>query len=368
MNEPEKERNLKGDPSLEISSQFAARVQAQGQSIAVLSLDGGGVRGLVEIEQLIVLRDAFRHKTGNKDAEIRDMFDLICGTSTGGILAFALQQGTPLETLQEMYCKMPERLFNESGWSKFWHWLATIGEARYSDHELKNLVNEYFQGKLPLQDEKVRAGPKVFCVAKRKGVDSWCLFCNYGKRNSFPVKVCERVSVSEALRATSAAPTYFPPVSIQIVRGQEINFEDGGIGYNNPVMLAVGEARMPEFMSKKCVIVSLGTGRQSISKPHPRVLYLLRLMSELTMCATASHKAHQDAKKSIKGSGHAYFRLDPYPEINDPSTAVYLGDIPLDAWQPRYIETMQQETRQYMARKEEKVKKIIADLGDRGAK
>ena len=82
---------MDGNPSCSPSSQRVAQ-----PTIAVLSLDGGGLKGLLTLQMLKELE----RRTGKR---IRELFQVIAGTSTGGILALAIQEGVPLEFIERLY-------------------------------------------------------------------------------------------------------------------------------------------------------------------------------------------------------------------------------------------------------------------------
>ena len=82
---------MDGNPSCSPSSQLVAQ-----PTIAVLSLDGGGLKGLLTLQMLKELE----RRTGKR---IRELFQVIAGTSTGGILALAIQEGVPLEFIERLY-------------------------------------------------------------------------------------------------------------------------------------------------------------------------------------------------------------------------------------------------------------------------
>ena len=83
--------SMDGNPSCSPSSQRVAQ-----PTIAVLSLDGGGLKGLLTLQMLKELE----RRTGKR---IRELFQVIAGTSTGGILALAIQEGVPLEFIERLY-------------------------------------------------------------------------------------------------------------------------------------------------------------------------------------------------------------------------------------------------------------------------
>lgn len=180
----------------------------------VLSLRGGGIRGIVPA---VILANVER--VARKPC--RDLFDLIVGTSTGGILALALAQGIPAEQIVEMYQQRGPEIFRR----RWIHRFGLLG-AKYDIGTLRRVLADTF-GSATLSDG-TRAMVTATGVQLRRAVflKSWK---DPGKK----------VSVVDAASATSAAPTYFDPVDV-------VGFGllmDGGLHSNNPAHSALIEAQ-----------------------------------------------------------------------------------------------------------------------------
>jgi len=215
----------------------------------VLTVDGGGIRGVIPGLVLAALEE----RTGKQTAEL---FDLIAGTSTGGIIALGLtvpgDDGKPRWTANDLvglYLTEGPRIFEHS-----------IG------HELES--------GLGLLDEKFDARPleetlqTYFGDANLSQAVTDVLVTSYDLENRQPFffKSNRARSVPEhdwpmrlAARATSAAPTYFEPEHV-VADGVEFALCDGGVFANNPAMCAYAEVRR-DHPSAKVRMVSLGTGQ-----------------------------------------------------------------------------------------------------------
>lgn len=218
----------------------------------ILSLSGGGVRGVVTLEALALLEE----KTGKP---ICDLFDMIVGTSTGGIIALALarnkhtgQPAMSARELQKFYFENSEEIFESSMIRQV---LSGKGMLfpKISPDSLKESLEKNF-GTFKLSDLET----PVSITAVNADNNELHIF------RSGPSDPQKDFSLVDVGLATSAAPTYFPRHTASSVGGQSYTFIDGGIQKNNPVMVGYGDARRL-FGDGKLLITSVGTGdnRQS---------------------------------------------------------------------------------------------------------
>jgi patatin-like phospholipase/acyl hydrolase len=212
----------------------------------ILSLDGGGIRGLFTATLLGRLAD--------ERPSFLEGIDLVAGTSTGGILALGLGAGLSPHALADLYRENARRIFDDSLWDDLKDLGRAIG-ADYGNKRLKRLLEATFAD-LTLGDLRLRVLVPAFDLdAEASGtrLRSWKpkFFHNFPGEDS---DRGERV-VDVALR-TSAAPTYFPSYQ---------GFIDGGVVANNPSMAAVAQALDPRAAGRALAdlrLLSLSTGRQ----------------------------------------------------------------------------------------------------------
>jgi uncharacterized protein len=214
--------------------------------IRVLSIDGGGIRGLIPATILA----AMEARAGRPVAQ---MFDLVAGTSTGGILGLALVKpgadGRPTHaaaSLVELYAARGREIFHRS----FWRGVATLGglaEERYSHAPLEAVLQEYL-GEALLRDALLPTMITTYDIERR---DPFFFKSWRDDRNGVPMW--------QAARATSAAPIYFEPALLE-VGGKRRALVDGGVFINNPALSAYAEARRRFPDERDFVVVSLGTG------------------------------------------------------------------------------------------------------------
>jgi patatin-like phospholipase/acyl hydrolase len=216
---------------------------------AILSIDGGGIRGV--IPALVIA--AIEQKTGRAAA---DLFDFFAGTSTGGIIALGLNvpgdDGRPrytAENLADLYRKRGGEIFNRSFMKKF---ISANGWADevYDHRPLEKILQEYFGVALPLAS----------CIKP-------VMVSTYDLHNRKPRFIKSfhpehrTLSVWQAARATSAAPTYFEPADIPIESGRAV-LADGGVFVNNPAASAYAEALLG-WKNEDILVISIGTGSET---------------------------------------------------------------------------------------------------------
>jgi uncharacterized protein len=221
----------------------------------VLAIDGGGIRGLIPA---LVLAEIER-RTGRRTAE---MFDLIAGTSTGGILACALSRrgddGRPMysaEDLSQLYISEGPKIFDRSLVKEVTSAGGLLDE-KYDDKGLNAALETY------LGDARLK---EVLADVMLTAYDIHDRFAFFFRSARARADDEYDFSLNEAARATSAAPTYFEPVEVTDAAGaRTYPLVDGGIYAVNPSMCAYAEV-VAEGQELE-VLASLGTGAQT--KPY----------------------------------------------------------------------------------------------------
>jgi patatin-like phospholipase/acyl hydrolase len=213
----------------------------------ILSLDGGGIRGIVTL----ILMQRLSEEAGLGDWI--DSADLLAGTSTGGLIALGLARGIPLEDLRELFETEGEAIFDDS-WLDDLKDLGRIAGAEYSLGGLKRILKGLF-GEARLRHLRRRVLITSFDLDNRHPdphFRTWKpkLFHNYPGPDSDGGALAWKVGL-----ATAAAPTYFPSFE---------GYVDGAVYANNPSMCGLAQAldgrrRRPAAL-EDIVLLSLGTG------------------------------------------------------------------------------------------------------------
>lgn len=233
----------------------------------MLALDGGGVRGLITIEILDRLESLLREATGaGEDFVLADYFDYIGGTSTGAILAASLALGLPVKRLREFYLEGGNAMFARAPlFTRFFYYrnIATQFTAKLR-RELRDARGE----ELTLGSDELRT--LLLVVMRNESTNSpWPLSNNpYAKYNGRERPDCNlRLPLWQLVRASTAAPTFFPAEEIKLDEKLTFTFVDGACTvYNNPAFLLFLMATLPEYRvgwetgEDKLLLVSVGTG------------------------------------------------------------------------------------------------------------
>ena len=213
----------------------------------ILALDGGGIKGVFSASLLAALEEDL----GN---DVASHFDLIAGTSTGGLIALGLGLGLSPKRIVEFYATQGAKIFpRQLGWGGAWSVIA----RKYSQKRLKAALQETF-GTKTLADSKKRLVIPSFSL----GDDDVYLFRT---AHHADLNRDYRVEAWRVGLATSAAPTYFPVC--RHVDG--LRLIDGGVWANNPSMVALIEAHCVLKVPLEDIrIFSLGPSEDVVDRPR----------------------------------------------------------------------------------------------------
>jgi hypothetical protein len=227
----------------------------------MLSLDGGGIRGLITLGILenieaLILGDSYKR--------LSDYFDYIAGTSTGAIIAAGLASGMTTAELIDFYRSAGQQMFEHSC-------LIERVKYFYTADPLKAKLQQVFGGKTNLEPKNLKC--LLLVVTKNVTTDSpWPISSNpEAKYNDLGRKDCNlRIPLWQLVRASTAAPVYFPPEILQWAPNDPSKtfvFVDGGVTpYNNPSFLLYRMATEPAYRldwrtgERNLLLISVGTG------------------------------------------------------------------------------------------------------------
>jgi predicted acylesterase/phospholipase RssA len=270
----------------------------------LLALDGGGIRGLITIEILAKIEKIVRERSGSPSLVLADYFDYIAGTSTGAVIGTLLALGKPVEEIRRIYLDCGRMMFDkntimgrlENLGKELPHGTALVEAAELGAHYVKRWLGEKeayarYPDK-PLADklkELVGGDDTMFgtdtlktlllVVLSNATTDSpWPLSNNPRAQYNDPARGDSNAKFPlwQVVRASTAAPTFFPPQEIR-VGGKTFVFVDGGVtSYNNPSFQLFLQATLEPYGvmwpagEKNMLLVSVGTGL------HPNVQQGLR--------------------------------------------------------------------------------------------
>ena len=222
-----------------------------GHCVRVLSIDGGGIRGIIPAMILAEIEK----RTGRP---ISELFDLVVGTSTGSILVLGLTKPDPkhpdiphytAQQLVELYVQEGQKIF-PPGFDAFKN-VKRIFSPKYSQRGLEEVLTKYF-GDFSLREALTNVVIPAYEIEDRKHF----FFESFSGRTN-------HLFMYEVAMAATAAPTYFPPIRLPMdpedrSKGYAVLI-DGGVFANNPAIYALSKASIVRT-SKDILLVSLGTG------------------------------------------------------------------------------------------------------------
>lgn len=194
----------------------------------VLSIDGGGIKGLYSARILQHFEEKF-------NCHISDYFDMLCGTSTGGLIALGLSLKIPAKELVRFYEEEGPSIFPDrtKNWftRKYDVFRQTLWRGKFSESELKRALTDIFEDKVIGQSNNLLCIPSYTITEARP----WIFKFDHGILGRD-----NKTKYVDVALATSAAPTYFPVA--EIANYDYKQFIDGGVWANNPTLVGYIEA------------------------------------------------------------------------------------------------------------------------------
>jgi patatin-like phospholipase/acyl hydrolase len=285
------------------------------QKVTILSIDGGGIRGIIPAVILEHLEKRLQEMTGKPDARLADFFDMIAGTSTGGILScFYLHPGRQAAgQAVDLYAGKGKSIFKPR-FPGFLNKAASLFASKYPAKGLEKALNEAF-GAVRLSETGKHSLITAYDIEKRRSVLFTVPSAQKHPARDFFLK--------DIARATSAAPTYFPPASVVSAEGEQHTLVDGAMFANDPALCALVEARKTTFVKheypiiRELYILSVGTGKVSQGfSPEKASHWGLAgwAVPVVDMLMTASPEVVSYQLKqlfSVAGCAESYVRMEP---------------------------------------------------------
>ncbi|MGB3651531.1 MAG: patatin-like phospholipase family protein [Rivularia sp. (in: cyanobacteria)] len=230
----------------------------------LLALDGGGIRGMVSLEVLAEIEATLRSSLGaDKNFVLADYFDYVAGTSTGAIIATCISWGMSVADIKKFYQDSGNQMFDKA----FILNITRTMRYKYGDENLAAQLKEVFGEDTTFGSKDLKT--LLMLVMRNVSTDSpWPLSNNpYAKYNN-PNQPDSNLNLPlwQLVRASTAAPTFFPPEQVQL-GDKKFIFVDGAITpYNNPAFQLFLMATLEPYNLKwqagedKMLLVSVGTG------------------------------------------------------------------------------------------------------------
>jgi uncharacterized protein len=317
----------------------------------ILSIDGGGIRGILPAMILNYIEEQTKQR-------ISTMFDLIAGTSTGGILALGLNKvnsDSSINSEPEYTARELVDFYVENGKTIFNEYIPTavddLLQPKFNPKGREEVLTRIF-GKTSIErslkqvfitsyDIELRI--PVFFTSNPDLEDTNNLDCR---------KVCKGFTMAQAAMATSAAPTFFPPYKLDTVHRTSEGYYalvDGGIFANNPTALAMMEAEIAyqkqtgeSLHRSEILVVSLGTGsltqryRYKEVKDWGQLKWVIPLLSMVLDSQSESVAYQLEQTMITRGEHKNYYRFQvPLSSENDRDRIDNVSSVNLD-----YLKTL----------------------------
>ena len=325
----------------------------------ILSIDGGGIRGIIPATVIHRIEE----RTGKK---VGELFHMVAGTSTGGILACALSapdksgSSRTAREVADLYKKRGMEIFSSS----FLHDFGSLGgmvEEKYEAKNLEGILQEYFA------DTFLSAVEGDLLVTSYNIETRTPFFFKSWKARGERLRKGETAEGSDFLirdvaRATSAAPTYFEPAYVKNALGTYFPLIDGGVFASNPAMCALSSARVLYPHSSRYLVVSLGTGeaRKEISYEEARDWGLVGWVRPLLYIILDGQSDVVDYQLRQQLNTEDYFRFET--ELRAESGDGIAPNDDMDDASPENIEKLEQVAEELIEMKKDLLDNLISKL------
>lgn len=261
----------------------------------ILTIDGGGIRGLLALGMLEKIEFQLRQATQNPEMLLSDYFDYISGTSTGAILATALSTGMSTAEIRPFYLECSQEIFKKASLSKRLYF-------KYKSEEITKILKDTFGETTTLGSDSIKT---LLMIVMRNATTGspWLMSNNpdalFNQRDLLDCNL--DLPLWQLVRASTAAPSFFEPESIML-GDTEFLFVDGGITpYNNPSFQTFLMATLEPYKIQwetgedKMLIVSVGTGmvpdaREKLSTKDMHLAYTATQTPQALMNAASAEQ------------------------------------------------------------------------------
>jgi len=260
----------------------------------LLTCDGGGIRGILSLEVLAAIEKLLRDKMKDPNLVLADYFDYVAGTSTGAIVATCVARGMAIADIKQFYLTSGPAMFTRAG-------ILERFRNKYKDEELAKKLRDVLGANTTLGSDDLRS--LLMIVMRNASTDSHWPLCNnpaakYNNRKPSNLDI----PLWQLVRASTAAPTYFPPELVDVGEARFL-FVDGGVTmYNNPAFQLFLMATVEPYNlnwpagTSNMLIVSVGTGTspQANANLQPDEMNLLYNASSIPSALMFSALNEQD--------------------------------------------------------------------------
>lgn len=321
------------------------------KKIRILSIDGGGIKGILPATILMELEKILQQKTGDSQVRLSDYFDFMSGTSTGGILVCSYlfpdpdNPGRPKFTAEEaldLYVKRGDKIFSRTIWQRIRSLFGLLSQ-KYNDKGLERELRSTFGENTWISSFLKPCLITAYDLLRRRPV-----FFTSADARKRPFK---NFRIWEVARSTSAAPTFFEPALIRSASGEEYPLIDGGVFAPNPSVCACTEVSKMGSENLECwdgnhqpgiedmMVVSIGTDSTARSfsydsmKNAGKIGWLMPIVEVLMggNSEISDYQLHKLCEAHSSTGERNYFRIDP---------ALYQADRSMDNAKEKNLEDL----------------------------
>ncbi|WP_020403865.1 CBASS cGAMP-activated phospholipase [Gracilimonas tropica] len=235
----------------------------------ILSIDGGGIRGIYPAKILSNLEEKLK-SSGKDITDLNKYFDLICGTSTGGIIALGLALGMSSERILKLYSENANLIFGKKS-----SWIEAIFKPFYKSTSLEGLLRKEFSKFTQNGDTRLGHSKTRVCIPVYDGYNGKVSVLKTSHHKD--LKRDYQYPAHDVALSTSSAPLFFKPhsftyrVNNEAIDIEKLNFIDGGVFANNPTLIGILEALGTLNISLNDLkILSIGTGTHMYKEESTR--------------------------------------------------------------------------------------------------
>ncbi|HEX9020381.1 MAG TPA: patatin-like phospholipase family protein, partial [Nitrospirota bacterium] len=227
-----------------MKEQAFAKLNIKTGNKALLCLDGGGIRGIMTLQLLKKLEET-------AGLPCHELFDMVAGTSTGGIIAGLIAMGKNAAEIEDLYIRLVKQVFTKRGWAAN----RFLNPPDYTKKNYRAVLKEIVGADTTIQDACAKTAIDIMITAKDVAAGEETYFTCFRDGGTYH-GTYKDVLLRAVMEATMSAPTYFTPLE---------RFVDGGVTtYNNPALAAIMEAvkyaPKGKYDASALTVFSFGTG------------------------------------------------------------------------------------------------------------
>ncbi|SOS76267.1 phospholipase A2, putative [Plasmodium sp. gorilla clade G1] len=320
--------------------------------VSILSLDGGGILTISTLLVLNRLEAELRKEIGSEDIKLIDCFDMVCGTSAGGLISLALLREIDLQDVSNMWPSTIKKVFEGNR--------NIISGIFFEGYDVNNVKDVFLER---MGNKFMSSYKKFYCFVTATDVKHkpYKLFLirnythKYNSINAESYDGINKVPLWLAAWATASAPTYLKGPSAEDIKKLGINIKpeihlvDGALKASNPALIALEECarlnnkNLSTFIKEDLdTLVSIGTGqvptKLTQSGASSKSASTFEILINSTHLLTRANDTHREVLQRLADRENTYFRFN----------VPHIGDIEIDSQDVRDFDLISKATQDYL--------------------